>query len=660
MKTGILQKIDDERKRLILIFMAIFLQWIIYLQIANDPGAGTWSMSNPDTMCTLSVARSWIHGHPLQIIPGEPFTTILSDLLSPLFFSAGYWLGFKSLSSFVLWAYIECVFITIFSSYFLWKFCKRYIPEVAFPSTLLSILFNGVFSNIFSTNFGFLFLFFWGALAYLESFPVFMTFSIIASLMRPEGIAIYIFLVILRLMLKKGDNKWKFVPALIPILMPFGIYKILSGSFLPQGVLPQNIFHYHGVLEGFADASSVVTDQIKGGLLGLYPAGHKIGAYTSAWLGTFPPLMFIFSIFGLCKYKREWLALIMIFLLFLLIGDAFTIYPGAHQNRHIQILTPFFFGFAFYFLYNVKIDRKAFYYFAIFFFFLLNSLQFYGSLSSKRHNIEQFFRHKEVTDYLLSEYPESHVLVQSMGPLYWSDGRLNLHILLTSVDPYLGKYVKYYNRNLEISEYVQKFYAKKVIYVDYYRNTQVDNWLRQFEPEYAKTFEYMGNKFAKVNYIDLNKIKDKPPYAHPYSDLDVGDPFSEKEYNYRYKQYQEKPVVGCLMEGKNFWDGGRPNVTMENFDLNVPETGGILICRYKGLFSGEVFKGDEASSLNLVIRNSNLKIFCNEIPIFEKQIYFSRDFFYLEIPLKEGGKCHFRIEGLFHSFHYWVYPIRET
>ena len=74
-----------DYKKYIVILLAITCQWVIYLQLGYEPRVGTWSMSNPDTMCNLSVARSWVHGHPLQINPGEPETTILSDLLTPLF-----------------------------------------------------------------------------------------------------------------------------------------------------------------------------------------------------------------------------------------------------------------------------------------------------------------------------------------------------------------------------------------------------------------------------------------------------------------------------------------------------------------------------------------------------------------------------------------------
>ena len=135
MKISLFQNPEEKTKKLLLIFLIILCQWIIYLQIAYDSQAQIWSMANPDSMCTLSVARSWVHGHPLQIIPGDPPSTILADLLSPLFFSIGYWLGFTSPSHFILWAYIECLFIGFLSAYFLWRAFNNFIPKVAFPAT---------------------------------------------------------------------------------------------------------------------------------------------------------------------------------------------------------------------------------------------------------------------------------------------------------------------------------------------------------------------------------------------------------------------------------------------------------------------------------------------------------------------------------------------
>lgn len=655
MSRYLFKKMGDEEKKVILIISLLTLQWIIFLQLAFDPITGIWSMSNPDTMCTLSVARSWIQGHPLQIIPGEPASTILSDLLSPIFFTAGYWLGFKSLSGFVLWAYIEYFILALFSTLFLWKFFKKFVPDVAFPATLLSIIFSGIFSNLFSTNFGFLFLFFWGALAFIDSLPLFMTFSVLAALMRPEGLVIYIFLVTLRLLHVRNDGARKFIPPILIICVPFLVYKNITGSYLPQGVTPQNIIHYHGYLKGLEIALSVIFDQIKGGLLGLYSSTQKIGAFESGWLGSLPPFLFIFSILGFVKHKREWLFPVTGFLLFLIAGDAFSLYSGAHQNRHFHVLTPFFFGFALIFFRDIKGNWKPVYMISIIFFFIFNSLQFYGSLFPFKQNVEKFVQHKKVVDYLVKQRPKTPVLAHSMGPLYWSDGRLKLHLLYVSTDPYLGKYVKYYIRILETTEYIQRFYSQKVIFLDFFENTPESNWLRQIKGEIVKTFQYKYKNFAEVKIIDLGEIKDSPPYRNPYSELDVGDPFSEEECGYKFIQSLEEHVDAGILKGENFWDGGRPNVIKEDFYMDVPENRGILVCRYKGLFTGGVLTENISHSVNLFIKESDLKIHVDEEIIFNESVSQGEDFFYLEIPLKKGGRCHFKIEGLIHSFHYWVY-----
>ena len=104
-----------------------------------------WSVPNPDTITTLTVARTFIHGHPMSLNKGDPPGTILSDLLSPIFYSVGYYLGFRSTNAMIVWVYIMVFFISILAFTFVYLFFKRELPEVA----LLQPLFNKFWIYIF-------------------------------------------------------------------------------------------------------------------------------------------------------------------------------------------------------------------------------------------------------------------------------------------------------------------------------------------------------------------------------------------------------------------------------------------------------------------------------------------------------------------------------
>ena len=345
--------------------------------------------------------------------------------------------------------------------------------------------------------------------------------------------------------------------------------------------------------------------------------------------------------------------------MFLIVGDAFTIYAGTHQNRHIHVLTPLFLGFAIYFLNSLTSYKKILYGSAITFFSVLFLLQFYCGLNDRKPNIEKLAFNKEIVDYINDEWPEYHILVQDMGPLYWMDHRQKMHFLYVSVDPYLGRYVKYYNHVLEVSEYIQRYYPYRVIFIDYPGQSIITQWLLLFEEKPLKTYMLKYKKYGEVKMLDLTKTHDLPPYENPYSELDVGDPFSEKDHHYKYVDDLERPIGGCLVEGEDFWDGGRPYVVSEQFQLPVPPEGGILLCRYKGLFQGNILEQNDSSRIDLNIEQSHIKIYSDELSVFDELVTFDKGFSYLEVPLDAGGERHIKVEGLINSFHYWVYKKGE-
>ncbi len=648
--------VTKPRYRLLLILVVVVLQWVIYLMMGYDSQTGIWTPVHPDTMNTLMMARTLAHGHPLQLLPGDPPSTMLSDLLSPLLFSGGYWLGFRSPSSFILWAYIECLIIALCSAYFIWRFHKRSIPEVAFPATLLSMIFTGIFSNIFHTNFGFFFVFFWGALAFIDSFPLFILFSILAGLTRPEGIMVYLLLVLLFSTTHGKSRLWRFLPGLLPLLIPPLLYKILTGSFVSQGVGPQNIVQYEGFGGSIAVAFSGITDQIKGGILGIFPTSAKIGSEGSGWLGSFPPFLFILALLGLAKYKKWWLAILSSYLLIAIVGDSFTLFSAAHQNRHISFMAPFFFGFALWFVRGIQIRGISLYVPMTVFFSLMLGLQFFGAIPGQRNVKAQIACDKQITDHLLSEWSETEVLDASYSVSYWADRRLKCHTLSPASNPYLGAYVRSYFRPLEISELVQKLYPTRVAFVSYYENSLTERWFSQFTTQQLKSCMRRYKNIAEARLLDLSKIKDQAPYGDPYSELDVGDPSSEIACRYKFRDSLERPLGSFLMEGDGFWDGGRPGIIAEEFDLPVPENGGTLVCRYRGSFQGNILEEFDKSPVALSVRRSRLRVAADGIEVFNGVVSLEEGFTYLEIPLAYGGVVHFDMEGAVHSFHYWVYP----
>jgi len=650
-------KDKKSREELLLIYLLLLLFSVIYLQICYNDELHVWSVPNPDTITTLTVARTFIHGHPMSLNKGDPPGTILSDLLSPIFYAVGYYMGFRSTNAMMLWVYIMVFFISLLASTFLYVFFKRELPEVAFVATSLCVLFSGIYHNLYSTNFGYTFLFFWGALAFIDSLPLFLTFSVLASLLRPEGPFIYALLLYFYVLRHGRERLWRvIVPGLISFL-PFVVYKFITGSFFPQGVQPQNIIRYEGLSNGLFYGLSVFIDQIKGLLLGYFPAQIRIGISGSAFVGTFPPLLFIFSLLGLWKHKREWSLPLLLFLIFLIAGDSLSIFSAVHENRHIHLITPFFIGFSIYFVYKFREREKSYFPLYITYILLFFVTQFIVSSINSRKSAVYNSGDKEVTDYIAEKYPHTPLVGENIGGLYyWGDDRIRITCLSPGIDPYLGKYLRYYVRFAEISEYLQRRVSDTVLMVSYLEDRYITKWLiEKFSIKRIKTFQNNLKKRAELYLLDLTRIKDKPPYGKPFDELDVADPISEYQHRYRYYSFTKRSVGNVLFEGDAFFDGGRPYIAVEDFVLKFPEGGGILVARYRGLYPAKVQSILDKFPVNFHIERATLTIYANGREIFKKDVNFQDDFTLLEIPVSESGFVRFHLEGLFNSFHYWVY-----
>lgn len=641
---------------LLIVLVAVVLQWGVYLYQGYDRHTNAWCMIHPDTMHTLLFARTWVHGHPLRFHPSEPPSTMHSDLLTPLLYSGGYWLGFRSPSSFVLWAYIVCLLVAMLSALALWRFFRKFASEAAFPAVLCCMLFPGIFTNVFSSNFGFFFLFFWSALAFLDSRPAFIAFAVLAGLTRPEGLLVYLFLCGLYVATHRIRPPWQLAVGIPVLCVPPLVFRHLTGSFIPQGVVPQNIIRYQGLLNALYLACSTITDQVKGTLLGWFPAGTKIGFEGSAWLGTLPPFVFILCIIGMVRLRASWVPWVFGYLALLIAGDSLTYFSGIHLNRHVHILAPFFFGFGLLFLRALRIDGESLYPLGLGFVLVMVLLQSVGVLAPNSATVTRVGVDKEIADFVRQHHPDEEVIDQQGGPRYWLDGSVRWHSLSVGDNPYLGRYVRHHMRILETSEYIQRNLPPSILHVSWGSGDLFETWFRQFAAESLATFKRDLIPVALLRRLDLSGIHDVPPAEAPYDELDVGDPMSERQCRYRYRDSLERSAGGFLLPGQGFWDGGRPSVIRERFDLHVPEGGGVLVARTKGAFSGNVLELYDKTPVDLRVDAAEMRVIANGTCIADTTVPLGEGFSYVSVPVRQGGRVRFEIEGLFHSFHYWTYP----
>ncbi len=641
---------------LLIVLAAVVLEWGVYLWQGYDRVSGAWCMIHPDTMHTLLFARSWALGHPLRFHPQEPPSTMHSDLLSPLLYSAGYWLGFRSPSHFVFWAHLVCLVVALLSTLALWRFFRRHAPDAALAAVLSCVLFPGIFTNVYSSNFGFFFLFFWGALASTDSLPAFVTLATLAGLTRPEGLLAYLFLVAMYCQIRAVSPRWHLFLGVPLLLVPPIVFYALTGSWIPQGVAPQNIVRYQGLLNAFYIVGSTIVDQAKGALLGWYPSGVRIGFEGSAWLGTLPPFVFLLGCVGLGMYQPRWVLPVVGYLLLLVVGDSLTYFSGIHLNRHLHILTPFFFGLGLLFLKRLRIAGDSIYPLGAGFVLIMVALQAAGATAMNSVTVTRIGVDKEIADYVLKNHRDEEVLDPQGGPRYWLDGAIRWHSLSVGDNPYLGRYVRYHMRILETSEFIQRFLPPRLLHVSYGTGDLFEVWLRQFGVDSLMTFRRDLLPVALLRRLDLSRIRDVPPIPDPFDELDVGDPVSEAKARYRFRHSLERSAGGFIMEGDGFWDGGRPSVIHEEFVLRVPEGGGLLVMRTRGQFSGNVLELRDKSPVDLRIDLPELRVLANGEPIFDSAISLGEGFAYVSIRVPEGGLVRFATEGLFHSFHYWTYP----
>jgi len=644
-----------DKQGLILCFLIVILLWIIVFQISRINGIQ--GLVRPDTAATLTYARSIAKGYPFRLYPGDLPGTALSDLISPFIYSIGYFIGFRSPDAFKVWAEILVLIFLLTGAFFLWRFFKKYVDDVLIPAVILSVVFPPVFVNMYSTNAGLLFIFFWGALAYLDSFPIFYTFSILAGLSRPEGFIIYSFLFFLRFTLI-GDKKTRFlVPGYIILFMPFIIYKIITGHFLPQGVAPQSLFHSYSFWDAIFLGVKSTADILKGYFLSYFPFSEHAGLLGISGIGAFPPLMFILGLIGLITYRKSWGYAVFSLIILLSIGDGFTEFSGVHENRHIAFLAPFIIGYSLHFFKGLKREWKSYYHLFIgltgIFLIFQNMAMFYTVHETAKRDVLR----RRIAEKILKMKGNIPVIKETTGCYidYWLDGNRKIINLTPALNPELGRYVVYYGRYTEYTEYLQNKIDSTGIFVDLLEKRPVQNWLRNFATGEKMVFKQGYIPYAEVYYVDLKRIKDSLPSGGKIlAEIDVGDRLSEMKHNYRYFNDLDVYIGAPIEQGNGFYDGGR-YVLVDEFDMKIPEGKSVLVMRIKGIYTGHRSDYNKRIKIDLSHKNS-FNFYIDNEPISKFGIIVDTGFTYIRINIesKSEKSVQFRIEGKKNIFHYWL------
>lgn len=650
----------SENKEIIWIYAAAVLFFIILILVIMKSTGGKLTPYLSEGYGNLTIARTWVNGHPLKINPGEPRTTASPDYLYPLFLSAGNFIGFSGKYGTVLWMFLFNFILFMGAAYFLWRITKEYFPSARKSITLISILFAPIFSNFFAgTNFPLFFFSFMGAIAFLNSLPLFLTFSILSGLSRPEGIIVYLVLSSIYYFSPGKKKVYPLIAGVLPLFIPLLINYLINGDILPQGVVPLSLFKYTGFTAAIKTGMATFLDQIKSSILAYYSTSQDIGmSQGGSFFYFLPPLLIPVFIWGIFKSEKKWLYLpLIIYTLILLLGDSFTIYAGTHYSRHVIVVYPFIFAFALDGVRNIKIKNKAIFPYLIIFFsiFIISQELILFSDISERSRIRA--KAKKMAEWVKNNTEKGTSILSGQTPYetdFWIDNRKIVSIS-PAINPHFGRWIKYYFRTTEQTELIQRFYRDiDYILIDVNKISPTDNWLLSFSSGYKKYYEFAGKKMV-IQKVNLNQLKDPPPYPAPLDELDVGDPISEKNHDYVALKSSDSRYQRPLYVESNFCDGGRLITKKERFKIFLPPENLTLICRYRGEFNG--FKpGLKREEIKVDLKENPYTVKLDGKTINKGVLNPKTGFFYLTIQLT--GKNRYstvEIEGNYVSFHYWLY-----
>ena len=653
-----------------LVLLLIFLFWIILLQIVYTSSDGNFFIFSGDGYILLQHAKAWFQGHPLSLYPEEaavpknpnPYTMLLST---------GYWLGFKGKNAFIFWTYLINLTMLLSSALFLYRFFKKFFPEVALPSTLLSTLFAPIFYNFFTcTTMPLIFLMFSGALAFLGSLPFFLLFAILAGLLKSEGILYYLFLSSLYLAINKKHTR-QIALGIIPLFFPFLINRIFIGQKITQGTVSQMLFHYGSFSDVLITGTTNFINHIKSTILGLYKTTENFGLKSQGTsIFTLPPLFFVFTILGFLKKYKLMAITCFSFLIILLLGDSFIVFTGLGYNRHILSIFPLVFAFSFWGIKNI--DKKLpglFPSMLLFFgiFFISQEIILFSQISKKVKSVK---RAMETAEWLNNNLPEkTQILASPVGNefIFFGADKMRFALLSPNLNPIFGKFTNSFLAYTETSELLQRYHydIKYFLMKKSSQKNPLEDLLLDFTVGDPHVFKWIGesDKYALYS-IDLSPLTKKRFDKDVIDEVDIGDPSSESIHKYKRTDLSGNRFVQILPKTKNFYDAGRVTEGYETFYLKLSQkTKNQLTCLLGKKYTGGKLKMGNSLFFQKVEFDLNepyFEIFINGKKVHSDEINEDEELINVNIPEEiKSDEIKVEVIGRFVSYYYWIRPSSD-
>jgi len=655
--------LKDNKFQLVLLLIILF--WVILLQIVYTSSDGKFLIFSGDGNIILQHAKAWFQGHPLSIYPEEAAVP-KNPIPYAMILSVGHWIGFKSDNAFIFWTYLINLIMLLGSALFLYRFFKRFFPEVALPSTILSTLFAPIFYNFFTcTTMPLLFLMISGALAFLGSLPFFLLFAILAAFSRNEGILYYFFLSSLYLGINK-KHTWQIAMGLIPLFCPFILNRILIGQKVTQGTVSQILFHYGSLSDVLIIGTTNFINHFKSTILGLYKPTEDFGLRSlGTSIYTLPPLFFIFTILGFLKENKLMAVASATFLVILLLGDSFILFTGLSYNRHILAIFPIIFAFSFLGIKRTGKDIQGFFpsmliLFGIF--FISQEVILFSRITEKIKSVK---RGMEVSEWLNENLPDkTKILANPAAKEFVVFGADNMRFVLLSpnLDPVFGKFTNSFLKHTETLELLQRYYCD----VKYFliKEDEKANPLMNFLLDFAKGdphfFKWIGESEKYALYsIDLSPLTKKRFEKDVIDEIDIGDPSSESIHEYKRVNLSNNRFVQFLPKTKDFYDAGRITEGSETFYLKLSsKTNNQLTCLLgKNFKGGKLMMGKSMffQKVHFDLNAPYFEILINGKKVYRYEIKEDQELININIPREtKSDKIKVEVIGRFISYHYWI------
>lgn len=655
-----------------LIILLTILLWVILLQVVYTTAGGRFTLPSSDGYVILRHAKAWYEGHPLSLYPEDP-PVAKNPVPYAMLLSIGHFLGFKSLNAFIFWTYLINLIMLLGSILFLYRFFNRFFPEVAFPSTLLTALFAPLFYNSFScTTFPLLFLLSSGALAFLESFPFFISFALLTGFSRSEGIMYYFFLSSLHLGLNR-KNILKLLIFTTPLFCPLLINRLLIGQKISQGTVSQMLFHYDSFTNILEIGAVNFTHHLKATILGLYKPGEDFGLQMLASsIFTLPPLFFIFSAIGFFQKDKKLLAIVtVIFLTILLVGDSLILFTGIGYNRHLLLVLPLVFAFSFLGIEKINKKIEGFFPAATAFFSLFFICQETLMFVYIKRDVEAVRRGSEVVQWMDENLPHgTEIFDGTRGRQFISFEATNLRLipLTPNINPIFGKYTNSFWMTTENSELIQRFYTDTKYILTAKINNKKDflliSWLQNFSVGNPRLFSWIGVKEKYGLFtLDLSPLTAQRFEEESIIDeVDVGDPVSESLHDYKRINITGFRFRHLLQNIDGVYDAARVIEGYESFDIELSQKDkNILVFLLGNHFEGErVALISALREVDFELEDPYYEIYINGQKISEDKIEKDHKLVKIQIPQEiNKNRAEILVKGRFISYHYWILKDKQ-